>query len=589
MSHSEWIDKSESASGIALSAEEIKKNFGLPIWVANVLRQRMNGWLDPSLSAVEKFLKPTLKNLPDPFSLPDMREAAECVADAIESEAPIAIFGDYDVDGTVGTALLRRFFRMLGVDPRVEQPDRKLDGYGMNLRAVERLAAEGIQLLITVDCGISNYREVSRANELGLTVVVCDHHEVPENMPPAAAVLDHKRKDNNGPIRSLCGAGMGFYLALAVRSVLRERGFFHEKPEPDLRELLDLVAIATVADMVPLVDENRILVQVGLEKIRKNPIVGVRELLAVANIKQNSVTPYHIGFIIGPRINASGRLGSASTALALLSSDDAIEARELATILHSVNDDRKELQSAVLEEAKTQAKNFSDSSAMVLAGDDWHEGVIGIVASKIVEESNRPALLITFATQTGVGKGSVRAGNKIDALKALETCRDLLEGFGGHKAAAGLSIKKENLEKFREQFCAAVTAQIEEMHGSGITQIPVEVLVDGAVKGADLTEEQILLLGNVGPFGMGNPEPVFASYGLRVKEKRWLKERHLRLTMLTSDNKQVEGIWFGAVDKLKDVPELIDVAFIPGISTFRDRNNVELRIKEIRAHQNKTS
>ncbi len=586
MQISNWI---EASANVPHSAEAIAQKFSLPLWVAKILRVRMGNWHDQSPDAVAKFLKPSLKDLPDPFSLPDMRQAAECIADLLESGEPIGVFGDYDVDGTVGAALLRRFFRMLGVEPRVEQPDRQRDGYGLNKRAMEQFAEEGVQLLITVDCGISNYKEVQHANELGLTVIVCDHHEVPNEMPPAYAVLDHKRKDNQGPIHSLCGAGMAFYLCLAVRSVLRERGFFQEQKEPDLRDLLDLVAVATVADMVPLVEENRVLVSVGLEKLRRNPTLGLKELLTSAGVELEKVDPYHIGFVIGPRINASGRLGSASTALTLLSTDDPKIAQELAATLRDVNGDRQELQQEVFREAKALTEEFPNHAALVLANDDWHEGVIGIVASKIVEHTNKPTVMITFGTQTGVGKGSVRAGSLIDALAALTVCKEFLEGFGGHKAAAGLSIKKENLEAFREKFNAAVTRQMEELCGAGITRLPIEITVDSFVTGSDLTLDQVAALNRLAPFGMGNREPVLGILSVEVLDSQWLKERHLRLRLNAGENKKIEGIWFNAVEKLETVPSKVDAAFVPGVSNFRNRNAVELRIKDLRDSQYETS
>jgi single-stranded-DNA-specific exonuclease len=335
-----WRVREEAALSSGLRPEDLARTFQLPLWVATVLHHRMKHWGDHSLDAVKRFLEPSLKFLPDPFSLPDMDRGADRLAEAIVEGQKIAIYGDYDVDGTVGSAILRRFLRRLGNEPIIYQPDRQKEGYGINAAAIEHLAEQGVQLLIAVDCGITSVKEVARANELGLDVIICDHHEPKEELPPAYAVLDHKRADNESTIQSLSGAGVGFYLAIATRSVLRDIGHFDAEnggpAEPDIRELLDLVALATVADMVPLVDENRVLLKAGMDRMRKNPCVGLRELLRVTGVDPAEVSTYHLGFILGPRINASGRLGSANAALELLSTDDLYEARRLAEQLDAV-------------------------------------------------------------------------------------------------------------------------------------------------------------------------------------------------------------------------------------------------------------
>ncbi len=577
-----WKEREDPSDLVPVSADELASYLGLPLWVARVMRHRMRAWQDRSLEAAKRFLDPSLKDLPDPFSLVDMDRAAERVAEAIVQKESIAIYGDYDVDGTVGAALLRRFFRSLGVEPAVYQPDRQTEGYGLNSAAVESLAERGIQLLITVDCGITSVKEVARANELGMDVVICDHHEPKETLPDAYAVLDHKRLDHEGPIRSLCGAGVAFYLALAVRSMLRDIDFFEGRQEPDLRKLLDLVAVATVADMVPLVEENRVLVVFGLEKLRKAPTLGLAELLRAAEVNPSEVSPYHIGFLIGPRINASGRLDSANFALELLSTDDPETARDLAAKLDGMNQDRKDLQTEVTESALSQAANHQDNKlTFVLAGDDWHEGVIGIVASKVVEKHFRPTVMITFQTHSGLGKGSVRSAGKVDVLAALEECRDLLEGFGGHKMAAGLSIRRENLDSFRERFDGAVSAQVREMPGGILER---ELSLDAEITGAgDLAAAHVRAMDRLAPFGIGNSEPVLALKGYEVRSHRVMKEKHLKLS-LTADHGEIEGVWFNSVDRIDDlVKGSVDVAFVPQINTFRNANNVQLKIKDARA------
>ena len=555
----------------------------------------MKNWGDQSLEAVKRFLEPSLKFLPDPFSLPDMDRGAERLSEAIVEAQKIAIYGDYDVDGTVGSAILRRFLRRLGVDAVVYQPDRQKEGYGINAGAIERLAESGIQLLVAVDCGITSNKEVERANELGVDVIICDHHEPKEELPPAYAVLDHKRADNESTIQSLSGAGMAFYLAIATRSVLRDIGHFDAEnggmKEPDIRELLDLVALATVADMVPLVDENRTLLKAGMDKMRKNPIVGIKELLRVAGVEPADASTYHLGFILGPRINASGRLGSANAALELLSTDDPAEARRLAEQLDAVNQERMRLQGEVADEALAQADaqiqaHGKDLPAFVLHAEHWHEGVIGIVASKVVERYHRPVAIVTFATHTGMGKGSVRGVGKLDMTKALEDCAELLGGFGGHKAAAGLSVNVANIETLRERFAEAVAAQVAEHSGDGARVLPREVLADVVLESEEeLTNAAVEAVEKLGPFGIGNSEPTLLISGWKVAGMRTMKERHLKIQLTTSQNKSLEGFWANGVGKaeIRETDE-IDIVCLPQINTFRNLNRLELKIKDIRAH-----
>lgn len=573
---------------------KLSSQFRIPEWVARILANRMEHWSDRSIDAVQRFLEPSLKHLPDPFTLPDMDRAAERLAEAIVESQIIAIYGDYDVDGTVGSAILARFLRALGVEPIIYQPDRQREGYGVNVGAIETLARQGVQLLLTVDCGITSVTEIERANALGMDVVICDHHEPKEVLPPAYAVLDHKRKDNEGPIRSLCGAGVAFYLAIGTRSMLRDIGHFDAdgggKKEPDVREWLDLVALSIVADLVPLVDENRILLRAGLERMRRTPCIGIRELLRVAGIKPEEVSPYHLGFILGPRINASGRLGTANAALELLSTNDPIRARELAEHLDGINEERVNLQAEVAAEALAQAERFiqqkgDDTPALVLFSDNWHEGVIGIVASKVVEKYHRPVAIITGATHTGLGKGSVRGVNRVDVTKALEVCADLLKGFGGHKAAAGLTIEPKEIDQFRTRFEGAIESQVSEITKGSSKVLAREVLADAILESdEELTKDAVEFLEKLGPFGIGNPEPVLILSGWKINGVKVLKERHLKIQLQSQQNRGMEGFWANGSERW-DSKELVsvDIACFPQINTFRNLNRLELKIKDMRA------
>lgn len=560
-------------------------HFQFPEWIAKIIHLRMAEWRDPSLESLKRFLNPSLKDLPDPFSLPDMEIGADRLAEAIVEKHSIAIYGDYDVDGTVGASVLYLFLKSLGLEARVYQPDRHREGYGINGKAIETLAAEGVQLLIAVDCGITSVKEVELANSLGMDVMICDHHEPKEILPPALAVIDHKRADYDGPIQSLSGAGVAFYLAMATRSVLRDIEFFEEQKEPDLRELLDLVALATVADMVPLVDENRILLKAGLDKLKRSPNLGLRELLAVAKVEPKDVTTYHFGFVIGPRINAAGRLGSANAAFELLTATDPKRARELAESLNAVNFERMDLQAQIAAEAVAQAQALVQANpmvpALVVASDEWNEGVIGIVASRLVEKFQRPAAVITFATHTGKGKGSLRSFGGIDLMSCLDASAEHLIAYGGHKAAAGLSLESGRLEGFRESFEASVAQATETILG-GPGLLTKETKVDCEVSDTDITEESVKILEKLAPFGMGNPEPNVISSGWKVSGVRTLKERHLKL-QLQSNGTMIEGFWANGVDSFRgEVGSEVELAVFPQINTFRDVSKIELKIKDVR-------
>jgi len=587
-----WRIREEIGFKSGLTPADLAQSFSLPLWIARILHHRMRHWNDQSLDAVKRYLEPSLKNLPDPFSLPDMDRGAERLAEAIVEKQKIAIYGDYDVDGTVGSAVMRRFLRKLGVEPTIYQPDRQREGYGVNLAAVEQLAEARHSLLITVDCGITSLKEIARANEMGMDVIICDHHEPKSELPAAYAVLDHKRADNEGPIRSLSGAGVAFYLCMATRSVLRDIGHFEELGirEPDIRELLDLVALATVADMVPLVDENRVLLKFGLERMRRSPSVGIRELLRVAGVNYEEVAAYHLGFVLGPRVNAAGRLGSANGALELLTTDSLDEAREMAEQLHRVNEERVRLQSEVVNEALEQAAEMlrdkgESFPALVLAGEDWHEGVIGIVASKVVERFNRPVAMITFGTHTGLGKGSVRGFSQLDMLAALESAGGFLKSFGGHKAAAGLNLERDKLDDFRAAFAEAVGAQALALTGGQSKLLSKEVTADCYFESEDdLTSEAVSLMDKLAPFGMGNAEPVVVISGWKISGIKTLKERHLKIQFTTKQNKSLEGFWANGSGRLKESEKgLVDIICLPQINSFRNLNRLELKVKDIRA------
>jgi single-stranded-DNA-specific exonuclease len=597
-----WIQREKSNLPSGISAEAIASKKQLPLWVAEILQQRMCHWTDSSWEAIDRFLSPSLRQLPDPFSLPDMDRGAERLAHALTEKQKVVIFADYDVDGTVGAAVMARFLRSFGLSPKIYQPDRQKEGYGINREALRSFVEEGFELLIAIDCGITSVEEVKEAEANGLNVIICDHHEPKEILPPAYAVLDQKRKDNEGPIRSLSGAGVAFYLAMATRALMRDAGLFEPESEmgwsePDIKEYLDLVAVAAVADLVPLVEENRILVHFGLEKLRKRPNVGLAALFRVMGVKQEEASTFHLGFQIGPRINAAGRLGSANGALQLLLTDDEAEADRLASVLHETNAERIAVQGRVLEEAIKQASQILEEAAdseaaLVVVGEDWHEGVIGIVASKLVDRFHRPALVITFATKNGRGKGSARAGSVLDLQPALAAANAHLVAWGGHRAAAGLSIEREELASFRRVFCEAVESQVKELTEGKLSVLPRITKVDAVLKDEqDLNESSVAWLERLAPFGMANPEPTILLKGWRLTGTKVLKERHLKvkLASTTVGGREWEGFWPMGVEKTSTDQGSVDVFCRPEFNFFKNRRSLEFKIKDIRESKESTA
>lgn len=584
------VISNDGDSAAALSAEAIAAEYKTPKWVADLLCQRAEKYELRTSEDVAAFLRPSLKHLPDPFLLQDMEWAAERVAQGIIDQEPVMVFGDYDVDGTVGSAILRIFFRSFGIEPMIYQPDRKKEGYGLNSGAIRLAAEKGIRLMIAVDCGITSCEEALVAKELGVDLIICDHHEPKEELPQAFALLDHKRKDDESGIENLCGAGMAFYLALSVRRVLREQEYFTEMgiQEPDLRDLLDLVAIATIADMVPLIKENRILAKVGMQKLRQKPSLGVKLLCEVSGVEPKDVQTYHIGFLIGPRINASGRLGSANLAMELLSANDEETARSIAKEIDSINKERMEIQNEIAEAAAKEgeailAEKGLDFPALVIGKEGWHEGVIGIVASRMVELFHRPAIVCAFSDDPNeLGKGSVRSVGSIDVLSCLEQCEDLLVGFGGHKAAAGITIDRKNYEAFQDRFAEVVGKTVESLTQPGRKLLERTLYVDLDISGQDLSFKDIQALEQIGPFGIGNPEPIFTVKGYTIKWKRILKEKHLKLSVASFGTNDYDALWFSAKHGFElNEGENVDIAFSPKISEFRGRKSIEFRVKDL--------
>ncbi|MBI5587742.1 MAG: single-stranded-DNA-specific exonuclease RecJ [Deltaproteobacteria bacterium] len=517
------------------------------------------------------FLRPSLADLHDPFLLKDMDRAVERTVAAIGKREKIAVYGDYDVDGTTSTALMYLFFREIGVDLSCYIPERITEGYGLNAGAVKLLASEGVKLVITVDCGSSNHDEIALANTLGVDVIVSDHHELPEVPPPACAVLNPKQKGCAFPFKGLAGVGVAFNFLMALRSRLRETGMLASK-EPNLKQYLDLVCIGTVADMVPLVDENRILVSHGLKELGKTKRPGLVALKESAGVKAGSIDADNIAFQIAPRINAAGRVERAMTALKLLISENPGEAAHLASILNRENTSRQKLEEEIFREALEMLGDSPDRG-IVLYSDGWHPGVIGIVASRLVERFSKPTVMI--AMDGTVGKGSARGVRSFDILDGLKSCSELLLRFGGHKAAAGLTINRENIERFKTGFFRYLNSSVTE------DDLTPEILLDSVVSLEEVDGRLLDEIGSLAPFGASNREPLLCISGADIVTSEVVGNKHLRV-MVRQNGCSRSGIGFGLARLHPMKGEGYSVVFSPYVDEWQGTKNLKLRIKDVK-------
>ncbi len=521
-------------------ATAISQRYGLPDLMGRVLAARGIG-----LDAVPTFLDPTLKALlPDPSSLRDMDKAASHLADAVDAKQKVAIFGDYDVDGACSSALLKRFLEFHDAPARIYIPDRLFEGYGPNTAAIETLVNEGAKLVVTVDCGTTSHEPLAAARNLGADVVVIDHHQADERLPDVNALVNPNRQDDISGQGMLCAAGVVFLVLVATTRELRRRGHYKGEREPDLLALLDLVALATVADVVPLVGLNRAYVKKGLAVMRARENAGLTALADAAGLSV-APTPYHLGFILGPRINAGGRIGNAALGATLLSTSDPVEAQHIAEVLNRLNKERKDIEALVLEEAMALAdRQLTDNPAraiLIVASDAWHKGVVGLVASRLVERFRRPACVIAWEA-TAMGTGSLRSVPGIDlgaAIRAAVTAGLLAKG-GGHAMAAGLTVSRNGLALL-EQFLQDHLGSPAQAAGD-----TAHLDIDASLVASGATPDLMDLIERVSPFGQGNAEARFALPAHRVKFGKIIAGAHVRVILEGGDGSRVDGVAFRA-------------------------------------------
>ena len=529
---------------------------GLPGWLCQLLAAR--GVTGPE--EAQRFLHPSADQLREPESLQGVAKAAELIRGAAARGKSAVIYGDYDVDGVSASAILWETLGMLGMERTVYLPDRHSEGYGLNVPAVEKLA-EKAELLITVDCGITSVKEVRRAKELGMTVIVTDHHQPPDELPDADAVVSPLL--GGYPFPGLCGAGVAWKLALAL---VGGRAM----------ELNELAAIATVADMVPLTDENRVIAALGLERLEHTQRPGLRAVMNLAGI-QGSVTSDQVAFQIAPRMNACGRMASARIAFDMLTTRAPSKAEELALRMEALNQERKTQENRVVEAALGQVAGMDlvENHAIVVWGDDWNSGVVGLAAGKVAEQYACPAVALAVEGDTCVG--SARSAGEIDIYQALSQCADLFERFGGHRQAAGLTLKKEKLTAFSRRLSDAVAEQ------TGGRPILPEIRCDAALSLRDVTEETVQWLQRLEPFGMGNPAPRFLCEDAQALSLRRVgaEGRHLKCSFAQRGALR-DGIFFGGGDWAGKTEARLRFVFSPTLNEFRGRISAECRVYAMR-------
>ena len=539
------------------------QHVGLPGFLSAILTRR--GVV--AAGEIERYFSPSLSTLDDPMQMADMPLAAERILRAIREHEPIVVYGDYDVDGVCSTAILVTFLRVAGAKTSFYIPDRRTEGYGLNVAAVHELAPI-CKLLVTVDCGISANPEVELARSLGIDVIVVDHHQVPTPLPPSIANLDPHRPDCAYPFKDLCAAGVTFMLTAALRRTLRDQGAFATVPEPDIREFLDLVALATVADMVPLKGTNRTLVAAGLKRMAANERLGLEALFEVSGVNPKEVTATDLGFRIGPRINARGRMSQAGEAVDLLLTDDPDRARMLAAALDSANRQRRELESETLEAASSLATTLlaENRAALVLYDPTWHPGVLGLVATRLVTRFHRPAIVIGEN-----GKGSGRTFEGLDLHAAIEAVGHLLERFGGHPAAAGITVRADKVAEFSAAFDCEVRRRLGDPPFVPTLKPDVEVAAQ------ELSLSMLGQIEKLAPFGQANPEPLFVARRLKVRDKRLVGDKHLKLRLGGLD-----AIAFGLGDLARRVPDEVDVAFHLTRNRYNGRESLQLKVEDLK-------
>ena len=545
------------------NVEKIEDEYGISNLLAKILVNRNL----TKKEDIDLFLKPTRHDFHNPYLMPDMALAVDRIIKAINNKEKILIYGDYDVDGITSITVVKNFLLERGANVTQYIPNRLNEGYGLNKDAIKKISDDGINLIITVDCGISGIEEVDYANSLGLEVIVTDHHEVGEVLPNAIAVVDAKRKDSTYPFRELAGVGVGFKLIQAIAQRL-------ELEEKEYLKYLDIVCIGTISDIVPLVDENRVIAKLGLKLVEVTKNVGLKALLEASGYKK--IDSFTVSFGLAPRINACGRMGKEKEALNLFLTQDENEAKKIALRLNEYNKERQDIEKRIYEDAVNNIeKSEKNKQVLVLGSEKWHHGVIGIVASKITDLYFKPSILICF--EEDEGKGSGRSIPGFDLYESLTNCSENLEKFGGHSMAVGVTLKKENFEKFKEEF-------EKYAQNSNICDIIPIIKIDEEITLEDINIKAVEELNMLEPFGEANKMPLFMYKNLKIHSIRTLSEgKHIKLT-LKDNNFYIDSIGFnlGHLAEEYQIGDKVDVVGSLEINRFNGRESVQINLKDLR-------
>ncbi|WP_257164534.1 single-stranded-DNA-specific exonuclease RecJ [Bradyrhizobium sp. SRS-191] len=575
-----WRDRLDARG--AARALAIVQRYQLPEMLARVLAGR-----DVKLDAVNDFLDPTIRKLmPDPFTVTQMEAAAQRIADAAVKGEKVAIFGDYDVDGATSAALLAWHLRHCGLDPLIHIPDRIFEGYGPNVEAIRMLADKGATLLVTVDCGTTSLEPLAEARRLGMSVVVIDHHQCGEELPEVDALVNPNRPDDLSGLGHLAAVGLTLVTLVAVNRELRGRGFWSStRPEPDLLGMLHHVALGTVADVAPLIGLNRAFVAKGLIAMRRRDHVGHTALMDVSRLN-GPPEAWHLGFMLGPRINAGGRIGRADLGVRLLLESDVSEAARIAAELDRLNNERRIIEQHAEAQAEAEALaslGLEDKGAVIVtASEGWHPGVVGLVASRLKEKFARPAFAIALEPG-GIGTGSGRSIPGVDLGKAVRHAveQGILMKGGGHAMAAGVTLRKERLAEFRAYLESALAADVAEARHVN------EILIDGAISARAATPELVNTLNRAGPFGSGNPEPIVALPSHQLVYADEVGQAHLKLRFKSGDGATVNAIAFRSVGQklgnalVQHRGQVLHVAGTLTVDRYQGVERVQLRVLDV--------
>ena len=530
---------------------------------------------------VRRYLSPSLQDLHNPFLMQDMKKAVDRLLRAIYRHEKVAIFGDYDADGITSVVVLLHFLRRIHTDVRYYIPDRITEGYGLNRQVIDRLRSEAVSLIVTVDCGISDHEEISYARQLGMDTIILDHHEISNALPAAVAVVNPHRDDCRFPFKHLAAVGIVFNFLIALRGTLREEGFWNKDTYPNLRDYLDLVALGTIGDVAPLVDENRIFAKIGLDLMTEDRRIGISALKSVSGIEHQVIDTGKASFCLIPRINAAGRLASAKEAVEMLMADSAARAYEIARELDGYNRKRQALEKVIFSELlEKMGKRFpsDEIGPLVFASSAWHPGVIGIVASRIVERFGRPAILISL--KDGIGKGSGRSVADFNIYQGLKRCESLLISYGGHRYAAGISIREEDIEAFSSMLREVVH---ENTDGSDFTALTT---IDAQCSLIDINLDLLQQFQRMAPFGSKNPEPILCVRNVSALAPSVVGNNHLKMRVI-SDGVSRNSIWFSNGQYANALSAaVLDIVFTPQINNWHGSSDIQLKMKDIAVQMN---